>query len=145
VLLASQIYRSPSVPGLHRRLYRAALALVPFGELAAGARPAYRIPSLHLTFVGGLSLLAFAVSFHVVFLHTGRAALALRRPWPVAVVGTLVLVAACARACAEHFSQRYFEALAIASSLWLAAALLWGAYLFRLLVRSGRATAGAAT
>jgi uncharacterized protein involved in response to NO len=144
VLLGSRIYRAPSVAGLHRRLYRLALALVPLGVLAAGARPAYRIPSLHLTFVGGLSLLVFAVSFHVVFLHTGRDALASRRPWPVALVGALVLVAACARASAEHFSQHYFEALAIASSLWLAGALVWGGYLLRLIIGSPRTTTGAA-
>jgi hypothetical protein len=58
----------------------------------------------------------------------------------VALVGALVLVAACARACAEHFSQHYFEALAIASSLWLAGALVWGAYLFGLIIRSRGAT-----
>jgi uncharacterized protein involved in response to NO len=141
VLLASRIYRAPSVAGLHRRLYRLALAFVPLGELAAGARPAYRIPSLHLTFVGGLSLLVFAVSFHVVFLHTGRESLASRRPWPVALVGALVVVAACARACAEHFSQHYFEALAVASSLWLAGALVWGAYLLRLILTADEAAA----
>jgi uncharacterized protein involved in response to NO len=133
------------VAGLHRRLYWLALAFVPLGELAAGARPAYRIPSLHLTFVGGLSLLVFAVSFHVVFLHTGREGLASRRPWPVALVGALVLIAACARACAEHLSAHYFEALAVASSLWLAGALVWGAYLVGLIVRSARPTTEAAT
>jgi uncharacterized protein involved in response to NO len=140
VLFASRVWEAPSVPGLHRRLYRLALVMVPVGELMAAARPAFRIPSLHLTFVGGFSLLVFAVSFHVVFLHTGREELAARRPWPVLVVGGLVLVAACARACAEHFSQHYFEALAIASSLWLAGALVWGAYLFGLIIRSRGAT-----
>jgi uncharacterized protein involved in response to NO len=140
VLFASRVWEAPSVPGLHRRLYRLALVMVPVGELMAAARPAFRIPSLHLTFVGGFSLLVFAVSFHVVFLHTGREELAARRPWPVLVVGGLVLVAACARACAEHFSQHYFEALAIASSLWLLGALVWGAYLFGLIIRSRGAT-----
>jgi uncharacterized protein involved in response to NO len=140
VIFASRVWEAPSVPGLHRRLYRLALVMVPVGELMAAARPAFRIPSLHLTFVGGFSLLVFAVSFHVVFLHTGREELSLRRPWPVALVGALVLVAACARACAEHFSQHYFEALAIASSLWLLGALVWGAYLFGLIIRSRGAT-----
>jgi uncharacterized protein involved in response to NO len=138
VLLGSRIYRSPSVPGLHRWLFWLALWFVPLGVLAAGARPAYRIPFLHLTFVGGLSLLVFAVSFHVVFLHTGREALSRRRPWPVALVGVLVLLAAGARACAEHFSQHYFQALAVASSLWLVGALLWGTFLLRLIASSPR-------
>jgi uncharacterized protein involved in response to NO len=138
VVLGSRIDRAPSVNGLHRRLYRIALAFVPLGLLAASLQPAYRVPSLHLTFVGGLSLLVFAVSFHVVFLHTQRDALAAGRPWPVALIGALVLVAACARASAEHFSQHYFEALAIASSLWLAGALVWGMYLLRMIVTAAR-------
>jgi uncharacterized protein involved in response to NO len=133
VVLASRIDRFPSVPGLHRRLYWLALVFVPLGLIAAGARPALRVPLLHLTFVGGLSMLVFAVSFHVVFLHTGRELLARVRPWPVAVVGTLVLLATAARASAEHFAEHYPTALALASSLWLAGAILWGVFLMRLL------------
>jgi uncharacterized protein involved in response to NO len=135
VLLASRIYLWPTAPGLHRRLYWLALLFVPLGELAAGARPALRIPLLHLTLVGGFSLLVFAVSFHVTFLHTGREVLARRRPWPVALVGSLVLLATAARACAEHFPNHYFQALALASSLWLVGALLWGSFLIKLVAR----------
>jgi hypothetical protein len=42
-------------------------------------------------------------------------------------------------------SQHYFEALALASSLWLAGALVWGAYLLRLILRSARPETEAAT
>jgi hypothetical protein len=132
------LLRAPSVPGLHRRLYRLALAFMPFGLLAAGARPAYRIPFLHLTFIGGFSLLVFAVSFHVVFLHTGRDALASRWPKPVATVGALTVAAALARASAERFPLHYFEALALASSLWLLGALVWGVFLVGLIARRVR-------
>ena len=93
----------------------------------------YRIPWLHLTFVGGSSLLVFSVSFHVGFLHTGRESWASRWPWPVAAVGILVVLAALARASAERFSQHYFEALATASSLWLAGALVWGVLIIRMI------------
>jgi hypothetical protein len=51
------------------------------------------------------------------------------------------LMAAVARACAEHFSQHYFEALTVASSLWLAGALLWGTFLFSLVSRAAAAEA----
>jgi uncharacterized protein involved in response to NO len=133
LVLASRILTFPTVPGLHRRIFWLALGCVPLGLIAAGAQPAYRVPWLHLTFVGGFSLLVFAVSFHVTFLHTGRDELAARRPWPVAVIGALVVLAALARTSAERFTQHYFEALALASSLWLAGALLWGLFLARLI------------
>ena len=136
VAFACRAAQVPTVAGLHRRLFWCALLLVPVGELAAGVRPAYRVPLLHLTFIGGFSLMVFAVSFHVVFLHTGRDALARRRPWPVALVGGLVLLAAVARATAERlFASHYFEALATASSLWLFGALVWGTFLVRLIVQ----------
>jgi len=134
MIFASRIFVWPSVAGLHRRLFWLALVFVPLGLLAAGARPAYRIPSMHLTFVGGFSLLVFAVSFHVVFMHTGRTALAKGRPRPVAFVGMATVLAAGARACAEHFPYNYPVALAVASSLWLVGSLVWGTFLFRLIV-----------
>lgn len=97
------------------------------------------MPLLHLTFVSGLSLLVFAVSFHVVFLHTGREQLADRRPAPVVAVGVLTVAAALVRATAERFPGHYFEALALASSLWLLAALVWGVFLVTLIARPAAA------
>jgi uncharacterized protein involved in response to NO len=140
MILASRVLHFPSVAGLHRRLFWLALCFVPLGLLAAGAQPAYRVPWMHLTFVGGFSLLVFAVSFHVAFLHTGREAWAGRRPWPVLTVGVLVVLAAVARASAERFSQHYFQALAIASSLWLIGALVWGTVLLRFIARAPAAS-----
>jgi uncharacterized protein involved in response to NO len=133
LIVASQLWRWPSAPGLHRRLFWLALACVPLGLLAAGVQPNYRIAWMHLTFVSGFSLLVFAVTFHVTFMHTGREALAKLRPWPVAVVGALVLLATLARASAERLAGHYFEALAVASSLWLLGAVIWGVFVLRLL------------
>jgi uncharacterized protein involved in response to NO len=133
VVLASRLYRLPSVPGAHRRLYWLALAFVPLGPLAAAALPDFRVPLMHLSFIGGFSMLVFAVSFHVVFQHTGNEALSGSRPWPVALVGILALLATAARASAEQFDNRYyFEVLGVASSLWLAGSLIWGTVLMRL-------------
>jgi uncharacterized protein involved in response to NO len=125
LLVGAGAWQLPSVPGLHRRLFLLALWLVPLGPLAAAARPALRIPLLHFTFIGGLSLLIFAVSTHVSFLHTGRERLARRQPWPVALVGALTVAAMLARVTAERFSQHYFEALSTAALLWLSGAATW--------------------
>ena len=135
MLGGAKILESPSLPGVHRQLFRFALACVPFGLLAAGARPALRVPLLHFSFVGGLSLLVFAVSFHVAFHHTGRESLADRPPWAVGATGALTILATLARVTAERFSQHYVEMLTLAASLWLAAALVWGAALLVMVVR----------
>lgn len=129
------LLRTPTAPGLHRRLYRLALLFVPLGDLIAGGWPAWRLPSLHLTFIGGLSLLIFAVSLHVVYFHTGHESRAHTGSWQAALVGVLTVSAALVRASAEHLGDHYTLALAIASSLWITAALVWGLSLFGMIAR----------
>ena len=129
------VVRRPRAPGLHRRVYQLAMMLVPVGLLAAAARPAYRVPLLHLTFVGGLSLLVFAVGAHVTFLHTGHDALARRRPWPIALVAGLTVAATIVRASAERVAAHYVEMLGLAALLWLTAAAIWALYLAPMMMR----------
>ena len=129
IFFIANVARRPRVPGLHRRMYQLAMAMVPVGLLAAAARPAYRVPLLHLTFVGGLSLLVFAVGAHVTFLHTGRDALARRRPWPIALVAALTVAATIVRASAERVAAHYVQMLGLAAMLWLTAAAIWAIYL----------------
>ncbi len=138
VIVAGGALTVATEPGLHRKLYRLSLLFVPVGPLAAAAAPALRVPALHFTFVGGFSLMVFAVSSHVAFLHTGREALARRWPWPVVAVGLLTLAATAARVTAERFGDHYFEALTVASSLWMGAALVWGLYLIAMIARPPR-------
>jgi uncharacterized protein involved in response to NO len=135
LVVAADLVRRPRAPGLHRRVYQLAMAMVPVGLLAAAARPPYRVALLHLTFVGGLALLVFAVGAHVTFLHTGREALARGRPWPLAVVAVLTVAAAIARASAERVASHYVELLGVAATLWLAAAAIWAVYLGPMMLR----------
>jgi uncharacterized protein involved in response to NO len=133
--LVAAIWRTPRAPGLHRRLYQLAMAMVPMGLVLAALVPPFRVPLLHLSFIGGLSLLVFAVGAHVTFLHTGHDELARRRPWPIALVGALTVAAALIRAGAERFcAAHYFVALASAAALWLTAATLWTLYLAPMLL-----------
>ena len=128
IFFVADLARRPR-PGLHRRMYQLAMAMVPVGLLAAATRPAYRVPLLHLTFVGGLSLLVFAVGAHVTFLHTGRDTLARRRPWPIALVAILTVAATVVRASAERVAAHYVQMLGLAAMLWLTAAAIWAIYL----------------
>ncbi|HEX9104143.1 MAG TPA: NnrS family protein, partial [Polyangia bacterium] len=129
IVVVSDLLRRPRAPGLHRRLYQLAMLLVPVGLIAAAVRPPYRVPLLHLTFIGGLSLLVFSVGAHVTFLHTGHDELARRRPWPLAAVAVLTLSAMVVRASAERLSTSYVEMLGLAAAMWLAAAATWAVYL----------------
>jgi uncharacterized protein involved in response to NO len=128
-VLAGGLLRPGTRAGLHRWFFRVALWSVPLGLLAAGLAPGRRVQLEHVTYVGGLSLVAFAISAHVTMLHGGAAELADRRPALVFVAGGLTLAAALVRVGAEGSPEHYVGALVLAASLWLAAAVAWVAFL----------------
>jgi hypothetical protein len=120
--------RAPGKPGLHRRLVWLAIWLVPVGLAASGVWPAYRVPALHVLFIGGFSLLAFAVGTHVALAHLGLEALALGRPPAVVVLGVTFVLAMLARVAADA-SHTYFAHLGWAAGTWLAGSAIWLAFL----------------
>ena len=75
-------------PGLNRRLMWLALRLTPLGIALAGLVPDYRVPALHVTFIGGFGLMAFAVASHVAYSHLGLESLRDGRPAAVVLAGT---------------------------------------------------------
>jgi uncharacterized protein involved in response to NO len=142
LLAAGRLLAPLAVPGLHRRMFRIALWVVLVGLMVAGLAPVARIPALHLTFVGGFSLLALAVTVHVTLVHGGREREARGRPRLVALAGVFTLAAAAVRYSAEQVPQHYFHALTLAATLWIVAALLWAIYVIRRLVDESETTSG---
>lgn len=115
--------------GAHRALFRLSLLLVPMGLLVAALLPEKRIALLHVAFGGGFSLMILAITVHVTLLHGGRADVASRWPAPVVAAGLLVLAATVVRALLEGFGERYVDAMFAAALLWIAAVVVWGAFL----------------
>jgi uncharacterized protein involved in response to NO len=140
LVLAGGLYRLGTRPGLHRWFFRLAVWSVPLGLVAAGLDPFRRVQLTHVTYIGGLSLVAFAISAHVTMLHTGADRLADRRPLLVLLAGALMLAAAVVRVGAESAPEHYLEALVLAASLWLAAATAWAAFLTPRLLASGESS-----
>jgi uncharacterized protein involved in response to NO len=118
-----------ALPGTNRRVARLAAWLVPAGPLVAGLLPDYRVPGLHVTFIGGFSLLAITVATHVTASHCdGLPEIRDGRATIVRVVAAGVLVAAAGRVTADA-TATYFEHLAAAGAVWIAATALWAARL----------------
>jgi uncharacterized protein involved in response to NO len=114
----------PRVPGLNRRVTWVAVWLVPAGLTAAGLWPDLRVAALHLTFIGGLALLAFAVATHVALGHLGLEAVRDGRPPVVMVVAVTFGFATLARVAADA-SGAYFAHLGWAAGLWLMGSAAW--------------------
>jgi len=111
--------------GTNRRVARLAAWLVPAGPLLAGVLPDYRVPALHLTFIGGFGLLALSVGTHVTASHCGGlTAIRDGRSSFVRVVAAGVLIAALGRLTADA-TATYFEHLAAVAFVWITTTALW--------------------
>ncbi len=133
-------WRPPGRPGLHRRLVWLSVWLMPIGLLGAALWPDYRVPALHVLFIGGFSLMAFGVATHVVLSHAGPEHLALGRPPAIAFVGGALIVAMLARVTAD-WSDTYFAHLGWAAATWLAGAGVWLAFIGPKVLRAPSASA----
>ena len=135
-IVAAGALRPATEPGAHRALFRLSLLLVPLGLLVAALLPEKRVAMLHVCFGGGFALMILAITVHVTLLHGGRPEIASRWPIPVVAAGFLVLAATAMRAMLEGFGDAYIDAMFVAAALWIAAVLLWGAFLAPKLRRS---------
>lgn len=136
--------RLPLRPGLNRLLVWAGLWMQPIGLAAAGLWPDYRVPALHMTFIGGFSLLALSVGAHVALSHGGLERLRDQTPWPVMVWSLGIVLALLARLAAD-WSETYFAHLASAAVMWIGGSLVWLLFLTPALVRTGASEVPAAS
>jgi uncharacterized protein involved in response to NO len=121
----TQLHRPPAVPDRYVKLVWLALWMVVLGLWGAGLIPRYRVAMLHLVFLGGLSLMTFAVGTMVVLSHAGQAR-QLRQPlWIFSVVGLGLAGALIARFIAEWQTGSFFLWLGVASACWLIAGVSW--------------------
>jgi uncharacterized protein involved in response to NO len=128
-LLAPRLYRRPTRPGWNRRLIWIAAWALPAGYLLAAALPDHAKAALHVTFIGGLALLAMAVGAQVTLGHGGYDALLVGRPRAVVIIGALVAVAVVARLAMAWWPEVYRWAMLVASAAFLAATAAWTAFL----------------
>jgi uncharacterized protein involved in response to NO len=110
--------------------------LVPIGLVASALWPDYRVPALHVLFIGGFGLLAFAIATHVALMHLGLESVAAGRPPAVVALGVGFLLALCARLAADA-SRTYFTHLGWAAGTWIAASAIWLGFLGPKLLRRG--------
>jgi uncharacterized protein involved in response to NO len=132
--LGGSAWHRPATPGVHRQLVWLAVWLMPVGLLISALWPDYRVPALHILFIGGFGLMAFAVATHVALSHLNLEAAALGRPPAVIVLGAAFLLSMFARLAAD-FSDSYFDHLAWAAAIWLTGSAVWLAFLGPKLLR----------
>jgi uncharacterized protein involved in response to NO len=104
------------------------------GFWGAAFFPDYHKEMLHITFIGGFSLMTFSVGTMVVLTHAGAMDV-LRRPlWILWVVTAGLTFAFVERSLTAFNSEQYFKILGYAAGGWLAVAVLWFVFVLRYLI-----------
>ncbi len=127
--------RPPGKPGAHRKLVWLAVWLMPVGLIAAAIWPDYRVPAMHILYIGGFSLLVFGVGSHVAMSHLDMEQLALGRPPAVVILGVAFLIALSARLAADA-SNTYYVHIGWAAAVWIAGTAVWLAFFGPKMLRS---------
>lgn len=125
----------PRVTALYARLLWISLWFVVAGLWGAGLWPRYRMAMLHLTFVGGFSLMAFAVGTMVALSHAGEAQRLQRPVWALQVAAVALGVAMAARVLADFMPSHFFPLLAVASIAWMVGGTSWLIFIAPYVVR----------
>jgi uncharacterized protein involved in response to NO len=95
------------------------------GLLLPAALPGYRLANLHLTFIGGFSIILFTVSTRVIIGHAGQSDLFRKRLRFLVATITLLLIAMIARVSADFIPPARNSHLVYAALIWLVAAMVW--------------------
>lgn len=95
------------------------------GHAAVVLFPAYRAALLHIAFIGGYSLMTFAVGLMVIFSHGGQTRRLKSHAVSLSIVSALVGIALILRVSAVYFPELFFALLAAASVCWLLGGALW--------------------
>ena len=125
----------PIGPAFLAQCFRLGAALLVAGLLLPAALPSYRLANLHLTFIGGFTIILFTVSTRVILGHSGQRHLFQKRLRFLIAALALLVLAMFARVAADFFPPQRNSHLLYAALIWLVAAVVWAwALLPKLLV-----------
>src|SRR3989338_292908 len=131
----TRFYRRPAVPACYAHLLWASLWLLVIGLWGAVLLASHRVAMLHLVFLGGFSLMAFAVGTMVVLSHSGHGQRLQQPLWVLLLVGAGIAGAILARLAAEWRPQAFFPLLGVAAACWSIAGLRWVGLIAPLLLK----------
>jgi uncharacterized protein involved in response to NO len=115
----------PTGPPFLAQCFRLGALLLVCGLLLPAVLPTYRVANLHLTFIGGFTIIVFTVSTRVILGHAGESYLFQKRLGFLIVALALLMVAMITRVAADFILPARNSHLAYAALIWLLAAIVW--------------------
>ncbi len=135
LFLTRSLPRPPKAPDMYVWMIWISMWLVFLGSWSVVLFPRYRIEMLHIIFIGGFSLMTFAVGTMVVMSHSGQAMRLRKRMKILWVIALGVLGALVFRILAVFCPRSYFFFLGIGSLFWLMAAFSWFTFMLRYMLK----------
>lgn len=135
-LLHGTRFHRPAAERLaYLQLIRLSLACLVLGLWLAAFFPRYRVTMLHMVFIGGFSLLIYAVATMVVLTHAGEPG-RLRGPlWILSWAGWGLASAMLLRMAADFRPEHFYPLLGAAASAWMAVGAGWLVFALPILLR----------
>ncbi len=124
-VMQGHLLEKPSGPPFLAHCFRLGALLLVAGLFLPVALPGYRLANLHLTFIGGFSIILFTVSTRVILGHSGHAYLFRRRLRFLIASLALLVLATVTRVSADFFLPERNSHLVYAALIWLLAAAIW--------------------
>lgn len=125
LVLPAKLWQPPRAREEYVWLLWTSLWMVALGFWGPVAWPRFRVALLHVAFIGGFSLMIFAVATMVIYSHAGDSMALRGRVWPLRLAAAGVAVALVARLAADLWPARYTLLLGTAAAGWLAGMLVW--------------------
>ena len=135
-VMQGHLLEKPNGPPFLAYCFRLGALLLVAGLLLPVVLPAYRLANLHLTFIGGFSVILFTVSTRVIIGHAGQAQLFQQRLRFLIAALTLLVIATITRVGADFIPPARNSHLVYAALIWLLAATIWAVALTPKLSRS---------
>jgi uncharacterized protein involved in response to NO len=120
-----RLFKKPGGPPFMAQCFRLGALLLVAGLLLPAALPGYRVASLHLTFIGGFTIILFTVSTRVVLGHSGYQHLFQQRMRFLIASLALLVLATLARVSADFILPARNSHLVYAALIWVLAATIW--------------------
>ena len=119
------LLEKPTGPPFLAHCFRLGALLLVAGLFLPAALPGYRLANLHLTFIGGFTIILFTVSTRVILGHAGQSHLFRKRLRFLIAALALLVVATIARVGADFIPPARNSHLVYAALIWLLAATVW--------------------
>lgn len=137
-LVCWRIFSLPKVKSISAGFIWASAWAIFAGNFLAFVAPERAVSAIHLTFVGGFSLLTLTVATRVVLAHGGHGLEAEKTSRALLLSGASVLVASLLRVGVEVFPTHSVSLLTSAAFVWVLGFVLWASRFLRLALAASK-------